>query len=206
MVDEIFDSLVREAVTAVLKPAGFRKTALNFHRRRGGCVQVVNIQMSGRWVAHEKAFYVNVGLAFDDICRLTNIPILERLKEYQCDERGTRDRLWRLVANGGEDQWRVTARGDAAAIGDHLRLAITELVGELELIDGVAAYRSHRWFDRFRPMETNAKVLYILGDYDGARREVEDLVTLFAERQNAPDADWFIERLGLKELKGRSLG
>lgn len=35
-------------------------------------------------------FYINVGLAFDAICQLTQTPILEKLKEYEWHIRGTK--------------------------------------------------------------------------------------------------------------------
>src|SRR5689334_4751958 len=95
--EDAFHAVVREGVTSVLKPAGFRKSGTNFHRRRGTCVQVINVQRSQASTLQEKQFYVNVGLAFDEICRLMGNPILEKPKEYECDARGTRDRLGALI-------------------------------------------------------------------------------------------------------------
>jgi len=77
------------------------------------------------------------------------------------------------------------------------------LVAELDRIDGPAAYRSHRWFDRFRPKAENAQVLYVLGDRAAALEEVERLAAFFADRQNANGAEWWITSLGLQGLVPR---
>jgi hypothetical protein len=96
---ELLEGVIRQAVMATLKPAGFRKTGQSFHRRRGETVQVVNIQVSHGSSWAEKQFYVNVGIAFDAICVLAEVPILEKPKEYECDGRGTRDRLESLLSD-----------------------------------------------------------------------------------------------------------
>src|SRR4051794_5097536 len=100
--DEAFNDVVRDAVTAVLKPAGFSKSGTNYHRRLSSCVQVVNVQTSRGSTLDEKRFFINVGLAFDELCGLTDVPVLEKPKEYECDDRGTRDRLEKLVSNADE--------------------------------------------------------------------------------------------------------
>ena len=60
----IFDDIVKRAVASVLTPLGFRKTALNFHRRHKDVVQVVNLQSSHGSTSDEKLFYINVGLVY----------------------------------------------------------------------------------------------------------------------------------------------
>jgi hypothetical protein len=200
--DEFFDWVVREAVTAVLKSAGFRKSGMNYHRRRGTCVQVVNVQVSRLSTRDEKRFYVNVGLAFDELCSLAHVPILEKPKEYECDARGTRDRLQDLIPGNDED-WHAGPQHDVAETVERLRGAMATLVAELDRIDGPAAYRSHRWFDRFRPKAENAQVLYVLGDRAAALEEVERLAAFFADRQNANGAEWWITSLGLQGLVPR---
>src|SRR5262245_21531660 len=106
----LFDDVVMRAVTSVLKPRGFRKTALNIHRRHKDVVQVVNLQCSQGSTLGEKLFYVNVGLAFDALCHLVGTEILERPKEHDCDSRGTRDRLENLV-DDVPDRWTVKTDG-----------------------------------------------------------------------------------------------
>jgi hypothetical protein len=83
---------------------------------------------------------------------------------------------------------------------------VTELVRELDRIDGPGQYREHRWFERFRPKQENAQVLYILGDHAAAMEEVRQLAKLFHNRQNPNRAEWWIERLGLRELQSQGAG
>jgi hypothetical protein len=196
--------VIAQAVTPPLKAAGFRKTGMNYHRRRGDTVQVVNVQVSHGSTGTEKRFYVNVGIAFDALSGLAGLPVLERPKEYECDERGTRSRL-ELLVPGAPDRWVIRDREDVGMTVELLRGFFDRLVAELDRIDGLVAYRSHPWFDRFRPMRENAQILYLLGDLDGAWGEVQDLVTLFSDRPNASRADWWVERLGLSGLKPRLL-
>src|SRR5262249_42232734 len=111
----------------------------------------------------------------------------------------TRDRLSTLIPAAPES-WVLRVREDASSVVSALRTCTKQLVSELDKIDGLAAYRAHRWFDRFRPNQANAQVLYLLGDRAGAWREVQDLAALFADRQNANRAEWWVERLRLSGL------
>jgi hypothetical protein len=197
--EALLADILAQAVTAPLKAAGFRKTGTSYHRRHGDTVQIVNIQGSHGSNWEEKKFYVNVGIAFDAICKHAEVPVLDRPKEHECDSRGTRGRLEKLIP-GAPDFWMIRAGDDAARIVPTLRGFVQQLVAELDKIDGLAAYRAHRWFDRFRPTDENAQVLYLLGDKVGAWHEVQDLATLFADRVNANRTEWWVERLGLSGL------
>lgn len=198
----VFDDLVKVAVTSILKTAGFRKSALNFHRRHHETVQVVNLQVSQGSDWNEKHFYVNVAIAFDDVCRLIDIDILDKPKEYECDSRGMHGRLETLIDELPQC-WSVRVDEDNEAVAEQLKASMEQLVDELERIDGIRAYRSHRWFDRFRPNKESAQVLYLLGDMDGAWKEVNDLCTLFADRDAINQPEWWVEELGLLQLANR---
>jgi hypothetical protein len=191
--------ILANGVTPPLKDAGFRKTGTNYHRRRGQTVQVVNVQLSHGSTWDEKIFYVNAGIAFDAICELAELPVSERPKEFECDRRGTRARLEDLV-EGAPDTWTIREGVAVAEISVTLRELITRLRAELDRIDGLAAYRSHPWFDRFRPSGVNAQILFLLEDRDAARQEVLDLATHFQDRQNANRAEWWVEKLRLNGL------
>lgn len=197
--DELLDEVLTRGVAPPLRAAGFRKTARSFHRRNGGAVQVVSVQVSQAATRMEKEFFVNVGVAFDAVCELAGLPVLDRVKEYECDERGTRSRLAELIP-GVAESWTVRAGHDTADMIETLHRHMQELVFELDCIDSPATYRSHRWFDRFRPAHVNAQVLYLLSDLAGAFREVQGLASLFADRQNADRVDWWVDRLHLPGL------
>jgi len=198
----LFDGIVTDGVTSVLRPLGFRKSALCFHRRHKEVVQIINLQISRGSTWDETRFYVNVGLAFDDICRLNNTEILEKPKEHDCDSRGTRDRLEGLLDNAPA-LWSVDINCDSKAISERLQQVFEQLAVDLSKINSVQAYREHRWFDRFRPKPENAQILYLLGDLEGAWQEVKDLCTLFADRQKINRPEWWLEELGLSKLRAR---
>ena len=199
LVHTLFDQIIERSVTAVLRPIGFRKSGQNFHQRHDDVVQVVNVQSSQGSSSNEKRFYVNVGVAFDAICQLMDLEILEKPKEHECDSRGTRDRLENLVP-GAEKCWSIAIDGDLEGTMRRLKECTELLAGELQKINGVQAYRDHQWFDRFRPKQENAQILYLLGDLDGARKEVHDLCGLFADRGDASRPEWWIKELGLTGL------
>jgi hypothetical protein len=83
------------------------------------------------------------------------------------------------------------------------------LAAELDRIDGLDAYRAHPWFDRNRPSPERVQVLYLLGDLDGAWREIEAVVADFAAEWpgvEMPGPDWWVERLNLADLRPRLAG
>jgi hypothetical protein len=198
--EALFLNVLAQAVTSPLKTAGFRKSGTNYYRRLGETAQVINIQVGRGSTWTEKEFYVNAGVAFDAICKLAGLPVLDRPKEYECDDRGTRDRLQKLVP-GAPPSWVLHVGEDTDGTATALRGCIEQLVVELDKIEGLAAYRAHQWFDRFRPTQENAQVLYLVGDKLGAWREVQNLAALFADRQNANRTEWWVERLRLNGLK-----
>ncbi len=193
------DDVNQHSVTSVLRPIGFRKSSLNFHRRQKEVVQVVNLQMSRGSSWETKRFYVNVGLTFDSLCNLTGTAILEKPKEHECDNRGTRARMQKLI-DGVPDEWIVSTDKNNQDVADSLHLAIEKLAVAMNGIDSVESYRHHAWFDRFRPKRENAQILYLLGDMEAAKGEVDSLCELFADREGANRASWWIEQLGLREL------
>ena len=126
--------------------------------------------------------------------------------------RGTYDRLESLFP--GVRAWcSVRVRqGVGEGIGEvvgNLRPAIVRLAAELQRIDGLDAYRAHPWFDRNRPSPERVRVLYLLGDFDGASRELEAVVADFAAEWPGVETfgpDWWIERLNLADLRQRLAG
>jgi|GEM_PF-1813870 len=62
------------AIKPMLKKAGFKKTAFNWHRKQGNVIQVINFQGS-QW---SKTVYVNLGVFF------LEIEEQEKPKEYDC--------------------------------------------------------------------------------------------------------------------------
>lgn len=200
--NELLRTFLSVAVVPPLKAGGFRKSSTNFHRRNGETVQVVNIQSSRGNSRNETEFYINVGIAFDSVCQLAGVTILETPKEHECDSRGTRHRLQSFIPNAPASI-RLRVGGDHSTQASTLRTAMTDLVRELDDIDELVAYRNHRWFDRSRPQGANAQILYLLEDLDGAWEEVLALAALFHDRMNANRAEWWVDHLNLERLQDR---
>ena len=197
--EKLLNDVLAQSVVPALKSAKFRKTGSHYHRRYGDTVHVINVQISLGANSAEKEFYVNVGIAFDAICKLAECPAKECPREYECDERGTRDRIRSFVSNA-PDSWIVRDGGEIADTAKSLRDCIDRLLLELNRIDSIAAYRGHFWFDRFRPKRENAQILYLLGDLKGAQHEVNHLAILFSDRENANTSEWWVKRLHLAKL------
>lgn len=199
-VEKVCDEIIKNSATAVLKPLGFRKSALNFYRRHQEVVQVVNFQMSAGSAWNNKLFYINVGLAFDDLCGLTKAEVLEKPKEHECVARGMRARLETLFEDT-PSRWSITEDCDSEGISKQLRDVMELLSVELQRIHSVRTYRDHPWFDRARPTGVRAQVLYLLGDLDSARAEVEAICVLFADRKGGKEPQSWINELGLTKLR-----
>lgn len=187
---------------AVLKPLRFKKTARTFHRRIGEVVQLVNVQMSQGSTYHEKLFYVNVGLAFDPICRLAGKEVLDKPKNYECDSRGTSGRLEEFL-RASPACWEVGDPERIEATIAELKSLVQQLALEFEAINSLAAYRSHPWFSRRLPRQENAQILYLLGDFEEAWAEINALCTFFADRQNINHPKYWVEELNLEKFRTR---
>lgn len=195
----MLDNVLSRAISPVLRPIGFRKSAANYHRRHGSTIQVVNVQSGQYSQWHWKEFFINVGIAFDEICQLTNTIVLEKPKHYQCQDRGTSSRLETLIESA-PSSWTVSEDVSLDLVATKLAKCIQELAKELQCIDSVAAYRDHHWFDLCRPKPVNAQCLFLLGDLEGAWKEILDLSKAFQDRKNANRPQWWKEQLHLTGL------
>jgi hypothetical protein len=197
-IETTFKTLVQEAIIPVLKPAGFKKTGLNYHRRHGATVQVLNLQQSAWNQWNRKEFFINVGIAFDQICELVGQPIALKPKEYECDEVGTRGRLEEFIKEAPA-LWTIDGNSNLSLITERLRSCVSKVTAELDQINNVQTYSTHRWFERHRPATIDAKIFYVMGDDATAWQEVQHLVEIFHNRENN-SVDWWIERLKLSRL------
>ena len=137
--------LVSAHVAPLLKQAGFRKTRLNWHRRRGSAVHVINLQQS-RWNSSEnKEFFINIAFALDELCELTGAPIHERIPYYHCDSVGGRKRLESLAPRA-PSSWTVSPGTDIDKLGTRLCRFLSSIVKELDQIDSPQAFADHPWF------------------------------------------------------------
>jgi hypothetical protein len=141
-------------------------------------------------------------LAFDAVCRLQELSVIESPKDYECNSRGEYARLEEFFPEAPQ-RWELRLSHVANSLIDTLGSLVSVLADELDKIQSIADYRNHPWFDRFRPIKRNAQILYLLGDLDGAWGEVQSLCTLFADRRNADNPRWWVEELRLDKLRPR---
>ena len=143
---EVIISIIDASVAKAAREAGFKKFRLNFFRRKGTVVQVINIQLS-RWNrGTEGSFYVNIALAFDEVRTYEAIPIIETPKEYECD---FSRRLEHLVP-GTPYKWKVSPQSDNELIVRSLFQSISVVISYLDEIDSLPTFLKialkEKWF------------------------------------------------------------
>jgi len=165
---KIIDQLVTTGAAPVLKAEHFTKSNFDFHRRQGSVVQVVNFQRSEHTSTGEGAFFVNIGIAFDELWRLQGLDLngsmrryLEKPLEHECHFRSRLESLiadcprWWVVSDGDVSFYReksqtkgqevITAPDDIALAAHLLTDCMNRLIAELDGIDGPKTYLAHRW-------------------------------------------------------------
>ncbi len=164
------DELIARGATSVLTASGFSKKGGHFHRRMGPVVQVVNFQRSNGNSGGSGVFFINVGLAFDELWKAQghdlNGPMkkaLDRPLEYECHFRSRLEGLisrcprwwvisdddvsfYRQISQTGGDEIVTSPDGTGRAVA-LLSDCMARLVGELDRIDGPDALLRHPWKD-----------------------------------------------------------
>jgi len=185
--NQLKDTVIKESVTAVLKPAGFRKASTWFRRRHGQTLQAVNLQGSVT-SRNESLFYVNVAVRFDELCvHLGKDTSDDRAKIYGHTTETLGGRLEKFL-DDTPAQWILTVPGPADGYERRrptdvpsnevpvvLKQRFETLLSELELLDSVAAFRDHRWFADRATTEAHAVTHYLLGDYAAVNQALDDL-------------------------------
>jgi len=190
---DLITGVVSRGVVPLTKPAGFKRGGLNFHRRRGETVQVVNVQLSQGNVGSEGRFYVNVGIAFDALRTLEQRPIEERPTEPECH---FRSRLERLVP-GAPAHWTVSGQTDLEALAAELQRRFVPVVEDLDRIDSPAAFLAHPW--NAGDSGLRARLQYVSGDHAGALESLRQTAERFQDRHGMTVAE-LIRRFGMAEL------
>ncbi len=70
MSNELIKQVVKTGVVPLTRATGFRKAGFTFRRRQGSVIHVLNVQSSHGSTAEREIFYLNVGIAFDDLSNL----------------------------------------------------------------------------------------------------------------------------------------
>jgi hypothetical protein len=192
---EIIQRIISLGLKPLAKRCGFRKSGLNFYRRLGEVVQVINIQLSHSNYRSEGAFYVNVGLAFDGLWRTVGQPIPERPKEYQCH---FRSRLELLVPEA-PPRWSVSELTDRADMGRELARLVEVAVAELDQVSSAAEFLRHPWLAGGGDPILIARLHYSLGDHWSALEALRRAVSNTGREAEGLKA--IIQRYGLVALE-----
>ena len=135
---------VEQIVAPLAKEAGFKKSAFSFTRRRGTAAQVLNFQFSSFGTRDDTAFYINVGLNFDEVCTASGEAPVERLQEYRCQVRARAESCLCHLP----DKWPVRSGQDPDELSSRLAPAIIELVAGLDGITSLQEFLAHPWARR----------------------------------------------------------
>lgn len=172
------------------------RSGLTFHRRCGMSVQVINVQLSQANVGEVGAFYINVGLNFDEIRALEGKPSLVKPKVYECQ---FQRRLERLVP-GVPERWEVTRSSDADALALTLHVAFEHLLLCLDQIDSIHSFLARAWLKGGADFAFLAQCHYVQGNRQEAVAALQQLDDTFRTRPRWNLEDW-LDRLGLRALE-----
>lgn len=120
---ELTDQVIRDFVSPVMKAAGYRKTARNWHSDSGRAVKVVNVQGSA-WNSRDRSqFTVNLGIWFPEAESLAGSPDRPNRTppEYQCT---VRQRIGHLMPEERDVWWELEPQVELRSIGDEVTAAI----------------------------------------------------------------------------------
>jgi hypothetical protein len=167
---KISDTIIAIGAVPVLKTAGFAKQDLNFYRRQGSVVQVMNFQRSIDNRGGDNVFFVNVGVAFDDLWKLQGIELNESMRkrleaplEHECHFRSRLENLvancprWWVVSEFNAALFQETSQSngreiatnaeEATRVAEFLADCVERAVIELNQIDGSKSFLAHHWKD-----------------------------------------------------------
>jgi hypothetical protein len=181
---DAFDDLLKTGVSPIMKAEGYKKAGTNYCKRNSKVSIVVNFQSSHGSVWNEKLFYINIGMAFDEICLHEDIEILERPKEVDCNSRGLSVRIKNIFPQA-EECYSLKVNENSEKINSEINTVIIDLVKELSLIVDLPAFRNHKWFNEIEGYPgMKALMYYLLGDKKGASKDLARIAARFAEIPN----------------------
>ena len=133
-------------------------------------MQIVNFQRSLHNTVGEKVFFINVGMAFDELWQLQGVDLnspmykhLEKPLEHECHFRSRLEELipncpkWWVISQGDVTLFRetsltngreiATSVEDATEVTKFLAECLNQGVLQLDQIDSPAAFLTHHWKD-----------------------------------------------------------
>jgi hypothetical protein len=138
-----------KAVTPITSVSGFTKKGLQFSRRLNSVVQIIQFNRIPTGSKDEKWLGCAIGLAFDELCQWSGVPIQEVLSLIECetDRRGPSGGLDRFLPKAPACWKFNSGKSMTTAIGS-LEQQVKSAIKEMDAIDSITAYRAHEWFQR----------------------------------------------------------
>ncbi|MYM27408.1 DUF4304 domain-containing protein [Duganella sp. CY15W] len=168
------DELVRIGIMPILKDAGFKKKARNFHLVQTESIAVINVQASQWNSGKEGQFTFNVGRyypALDARVRGGKLSFLP--KEYECT---IRRRVGSLMPEGIDIWWTVNLEQDNTQIVEQTRNVVQEFaipwLARIESIAGLKDLLEHE------ASIDAAEILIFLGNTTGAKQCLQRLMSI----------------------------
>jgi len=155
-ISNVIEDVVKAGIAPILKNAGFKKSARNFHLVQPESIAVINVQASQWNAGNEGQFTLNVGRYYPSIDEQIRGEMLSRLpKEYQCT---IRRRIGSLMPSRKDNWWPVATEKDndrivtetCDAVSNYALpwlTSIESIVGLTDLLDHEASFDAAEIFN-----------------------------------------------------------
>jgi hypothetical protein len=222
IVKDIFETIVDEGIGAIVSADNFQRTQLDFRRRRGSTIEVINIQPSAENMGNAGTFYINIGIAFDELWQHFGMVIPTQPMEYDCHFRTRLEKLfsdcpkwWVISGDSSTTQFfkRVSSLGGREIVSNEsemdqivkfLSSQIQNLVLGFNQIAGPRTFLNHIWNDK--PQAGNAMLNplleYVMGNLDEAWNELTKTSKRFSDRSGMSVAE-LVNSMRLEKLKNK---
>ncbi len=193
-----FEDLLKANVAPILKAAGYKKSGSNFFCRSDQVSFLINFQSSSGSTWEEKIFYINIGLAFDEICLHREIDILDRPKEHYCSSRGASVRVGEIFSDAPA-RYSISENDDLGQLKIDLENLFNDLITNLSTIKNLSSFRKHRWFEDLSGVPgMKALIYFLLGEQKNAETEINVLVNKFTDRKMLCEKSYWTDRFNIK--------
>lgn len=174
----IVKAVVLRDLAPALKTAGFRKTQFTFARRKGEAAHLIQIQLSSWNQGMDGAFYVNVGIMFDEMRKHFDRPFPPLPAYDDCD---LMVRLEALVPEAPA-QWTVDSLTSVSELSLRLaRCIVDEVVRPLDGVSSLAEFEKLGW-EKAVPWGFPAWLQYLRGNHAAASEHVKAQADYFRDR------------------------
>lgn len=175
---DAINEVVKRGLAPALKAQGFKKNATHFARRQGAVMHYLNVQSSQWNYGSEGGFYINAGVAFDELCVIDGKAPPVFPKYFDCQFMVRLEQLDTTLPA----QFRVDDTTDLDAMAAHLASRVlVSFVEPLNGVDSLKSFGKTGWIQHI-PWGFPALIHYHTGDVETARRLVQLEADRFADR------------------------